>query len=88
MPSSNKPRKIVRRSISLSRELDRKVQSLARHKNFSANRILEELIATGLEAKEAERRRFFDLAERLTTLDNADEIEQVKRELARMTFGG
>lgn len=78
----------MRRSISLSKEVDRKVQSLARHKNFSANRVLEDLIETGLEAKEAERLRFFDLAERLRTLENEAEIEQVKRELARMTFGG
>jgi hypothetical protein len=88
MPTSSKSRKTVRRSISLSKEVDRKVQSLARHKNFSANRVLEDLIETGLEAKEAERLRFFDLAERLRTLENEAEIEQVKRELARMTFGG
>lgn len=68
--------------------MDRKVQSMARHKNFSANRVLEDLIATGLKAKEAERRRFFELAEELRNLQDQTEIEKVKRELARMTFGG
>jgi predicted transcriptional regulator len=79
--------KTVRRSISLPRELDSKVQRLARHQNRSANRILENLIAAGLEAKEAEKRRFFDLAERLRGTDDPAELERVKSEMARMTFG-
>ena len=79
--------KTVRRSISLPRDIDSKVQTLARHQKRSANRILEQLIETGLEAKEAEKRRFFELTERLRTATDAAELQQIKEELARMTFG-
>ena len=77
----------VRRSISLSRELDSKVQRLARHQNRSTNRVLANLIEMGLEAKEAEKRRFFELAERLRDTKDRVEVERLKNELARMTFG-
>jgi predicted DNA-binding protein len=83
----NRSRKTVRRSISLPAEVDSKVQRMARHQNRSANRVLENLIETGLEAKEAEKRRFFELAERLRTTTDAAELQQIKAELARMTFG-
>jgi predicted transcriptional regulator len=77
----------IRRSISLSRDLDSKVQSMAHRQNRSANRVLESLIEAGLEAKEAEKRRFFELTERLRSAVDAAELQQIKEELARMTFG-
>ena len=79
--------KTVRRSVSLSRDLDSKVQRLAQRQNRSANRVLENLIEAGLEAKEAEKRRFFELAERLRNTDDPAELEEVKSEMARITFG-
>lgn len=87
MAITKKPRASVRRSISLPRDLDSKVQKLARRQKSSANRVLENLIETGLEAKEAERRRFFELAERLTTTTDPAEVQRLKHDLARMTFG-
>ncbi|HLX77042.1 MAG TPA: hypothetical protein VKR26_20005 [Terriglobales bacterium] len=48
---------------------------------------MEHLIETGLETKEAEKRRFFELTERLRTASDAAELQQIKEELARMTFG-
>ena len=77
----------MRRSISLPREIDSKVQTLARRQNWSANQVLEDLIETGLEAKEAEKRHFFELAERLRTTTDQAELRRIKDELARMTFG-
>ncbi len=79
--------KTVRRSISLPRELDSKVQRLAQRQNRSANRVLENLIGAGLDAKEAEKRRFFELAECLRDTSDPAELERVKNEMARMTFG-
>jgi hypothetical protein len=79
--------KTVRRSISLAAETDDQVQKLARRQRLSASRVLETLVEAGLAAKEAEKRRFFELAERLRTTRNPDELQQVKDELARMTFG-
>jgi len=81
------PKKTVRRSISLRPEVDSKVKALARHGRRSANRVLEELIETGLKSKEAEKSRFFELANRLSTTSDRREQERLKEELARLTFG-
>ncbi|HUP48259.1 MAG TPA: hypothetical protein VNA04_05665 [Thermoanaerobaculia bacterium] len=61
--------------------------SLARRKRPSANRVIVDLIETGLEAREREKRAFFELAERLTHASDAAEQNRLKQELARMTFG-
>jgi hypothetical protein len=76
-----------RRSISLSADIDRRVQKLAQRHKLSTNRILEDLVYAGLEAKEAEKRRFFELAERLRETNDDSEAEKLKQELARATFG-
>lgn len=79
--------KDVRQSISIPSRLARRVKALAKRQRTSANRVLVELIETGLESKEAEKRRFFELADRLSA--SADKVEQksIKEELARITFG-
>ncbi len=82
-----KNRKTVRRSLTLHRDLDAKVQKLARHQNWSANRVLEDLVEAGLAAREAEKQQFFALAERLRASDDPAEVKQLKEALARMTFG-
>ena len=80
-------KKPVRRSISLRPDINSKVQELARHQRRRTNQVLEELIASGLEAKENEKRRFFELAERLSASQSRSEQQRIKEELARMTFG-
>jgi hypothetical protein len=60
---------------------------LASHQRTSANRVLVELIETGLEAKELEKRRFFELADRLTNATDPEELRRIKDELACITFG-
>jgi hypothetical protein len=84
MTPSEKP---VRQSISIPNRLARQVRTLARRQRTSANRVLVELIEAGLESKEAEKRKFFELADRLTTSGDAAEKQRLKQELARMTFG-
>ena len=84
---SRAAKKPVRRSISLRPEIDSQVQGLARRERRSANQVLEELIVSGLESKENEKRRFFDLAERLRRSSSRSEQQRIKEELARMTFG-
>jgi predicted DNA-binding protein len=79
--------KVVRQSISLPPSLAKRVRALANHQRTSANRILVELIETGLEAKELERRRFFELADRLIIETDQTEQQRIKDELARITFG-
>jgi len=49
--------------------------------------VIADLVETGLDAEEQERRRFLDLADRLTHSRDPEERERLKEELARMTFG-
>jgi hypothetical protein len=81
------PERPIRQSVSIPDRLAREVRILAKRQRTSINRVLVQLIEAGLEAKEAEKRRFFELADRLATSDDAAERQRVKHELARMTFG-
>ena len=77
----------VRQSVSLPPRVARRVKSLAKSSRTSANRVLVELIESGLEVREKERRRFFELADRLARSTDLEEQSSLKEELARMTFG-
>jgi hypothetical protein len=48
---------------------------------------LAEPIETGIESKEAEKNKFFELADRLIATSDPVERKHVKEALARMTFG-
>jgi len=85
MPSAEKP---VRQSVSLPPRLARRVRSLAKTGRTSANRVLVDLIESGLEAREVERRKFFELTDRLAGSADPREQARLKEELARLTFGG
>jgi len=79
--------KSVRQSVTLPTAIARRVKSLAKSNRTSANRILVELIESGLEAREQEKKRFFELADRLTQSRDPEEQGRLMGELARMTFG-
>jgi hypothetical protein len=78
----------VRQSVSLPPRVARRVKALAKTKKTSANRVIVDLIGAGLEAREREKKLFFDLADRLTRSSDAAEQKRLKEDLARMTFGG
>jgi hypothetical protein len=80
-------KKPIRRSVSLPPRVARRVKALVRFKKSSENHVLVELIESGLEAKEKERARFFELADQLTRAKDSVEQAQLKEELARLTFG-
>lgn len=77
----------VRRSVSLPTPVARRVKALVKTKKMSENRVLVELIESGLEAKEKEKERFFELAAQLTRSKRTSEQQKLKEELARLTFG-
>jgi len=79
--------KAVRQSVSLPPRVARRVQALAQRKHFSTNRVIVDLIESGLNAQEQEKKRFLELADRLTRSASAAEQKRLKEELARMTFG-
>ena len=78
----------VRQSVSIPAGIAKRVRTLARTRNTSANRVLVDLIEAGLQSKEAEKERLFSLVGRLTEASDDAERERLKEELARMTFGG
>jgi hypothetical protein len=77
----------VRQSVSIPTGIARRVRALAKSRRTSANRVLVDLIEAGLQAKEAEKERFFSLVNRLEECRDATERQRLKEELARMTFG-
>jgi hypothetical protein len=79
--------KAVRQSVTLPSTVARRVQALAKRRRTSSNRVIVELIETGLEAREREKEIFFELADRLTHTTDRSEQKRLKEELARMTFG-
>ena len=81
------PAKPVRQSISLPSGIARRVRVMADKRNASANRILVDLIEAGLRSKEAEKERFFALANRLAESTDPAERRRIKKQLARITFG-
>lgn len=85
MPAAEKT---VRQSVSLPAGVARRVKSLATTARKSANRVIVDLIESGLEAREREKKRFFEVADRLARSRDAEEQKRLKDELARMTFGG
>ncbi len=79
--------KLVRQSVSLPARVARRVKSLAQTSRTSANRVIVDLIESGLDAREQEKNLFFDLADRLARSRDPEEQKRLKEELARMTFG-
>jgi metal-responsive CopG/Arc/MetJ family transcriptional regulator len=84
MSASEKP---VRQSVSLPARLARRVQTIAKNRKTSTNRVLVELIETGIESKETEKSKFFKLADQLSAASDPIERKRIKDILARMTFG-
>jgi predicted transcriptional regulator len=79
--------KPVRQSVSLPARLARRVQTIAKNRKTSTNRVLVELIEAGIESKEAEKSKFFELADQLSAASDPVERKRIKEILARMTFG-
>ena len=80
--------KVVRLSVSLPPRLAKQVGSLAKSRKLSKNRILLELIESGIHAEERKQKEFFALAERFRSEQDPEEANRLGDELGRMVFGG
>jgi hypothetical protein len=76
----------VRQSVSLPARIAKRVLALAETKKTSASRVLVDLIETGLQAKEAQHQRFFELTDKLAEATDPAERKRLQEELARMAF--
>jgi hypothetical protein len=84
MPKSERN---VRQSVTLPEPIAKRVRRIAETRKASANRVIVDLIEAGLESKESEKERFFELTNRLAESEDRADRQRIKRELARMTFG-
>ena len=77
----------VRQSVSLPSGVVRRVRAIAKTRKVSANRVLVDLIETGIQAKDSERERFLTLARRFKESSDPEESERLREELAHLIFG-
>jgi predicted transcriptional regulator len=83
MPASRQ----VRRSVSLPPQVAKQVDTLARRRRLSENRVLVELIEEGIAAQKKKERAFFELAERFRTAEDPAEAKRLGGSLGRFVFG-
>ena len=79
--------KHVRRSVTLPAKIARQVETLARQRALSDNRVLVELIEQGIEAQQQKEKAFFQLAERFRAASDAEQVKQLGDQLGRFVFG-
>lgn len=77
----------MRQSVSLPSRIAKRVKSLAQMSRTSTSRVIAGLVESGLHAREREKERFLELAERLARSRDPEERKRLKEDLARMTFG-
>ena len=79
--------KPVRRSVTLPPQVAKQVDSLAKRRRLSDNRVLVDLIEQGIEAQRQKEKAFFELAERFRTSTDPEQVRQLGDELGRLVFG-
>ena len=78
---------VVRQSVSLPADVARQVRTMAKNRRLSSNRMLVELVESGIEAQKRKQQEFFALAERFRSASDPEEVERLGEELGRMVFG-
>jgi len=81
------PARNVRRSVTLPRQIAKQVDTMARRRRLSDNRVLVELIEQGMEARKQKESAFFDLAERFRAASDPAQAKVLGEELGRLVFG-
>jgi hypothetical protein len=79
--------KQIRRSVSLPSQIDKEIETIARKRRLSGNRVLVELVELGLEARKQKEKAFFELAERFRRTNDPAEVKQLGDEMGRFVFG-
>jgi hypothetical protein len=79
-------RRDVRRSVTLPFEVARQVDTMAKQRRLSHNRVLLELIEQGIEHRREKERAFFELAERFRLASDPEEVKRLGDELGRFVF--
>ena len=78
----------IRRSVSLPAELAEKIDAIAASRHVTGNRAIVDLLADAIAAYEQRRTAFLELADRFQKSTDPAETKRLRKELARITFGG
>jgi metal-responsive CopG/Arc/MetJ family transcriptional regulator len=87
MPIKRTSSKQVRRSVSLPANVAKQVDTIARKRRLSDNRVLLELIEDGIAARRQKERQFFELAGRFRDAQDPADVKKLGDQLGRMVFG-
>lgn len=87
MPKIPDSEAVTRRSLSLPGDLYKKIDTIAAHRHVTVNRAIVDLLKDAVEAYEQRRQVFLELADRFQKATDPAEIDRLRTELARITFG-
>ena len=73
--------------MTLPRAVAKKIDTMAKQRRLSDNRVLVELIEQGIEARQRKEKAFFELAERFRAATDPEQVKQLGDELGRFVFG-
>lgn len=73
--------------MTLPQQVDKQIETIAKDRRLSGNRVLLELLELGLEARKQKEKAFFELAERFRDSKDPEEVKQLGDELGRFVFG-
>jgi hypothetical protein len=79
--------KYIRRSVTLPPKIAKEVESMAKQRALSDNRVLVELIEQGIEAQRQKEKAFFELAEQFRAASDPQQAKQLGDQLGRFVFG-
>ena len=79
--------KQIRRSLTLPARVEREVEAIAKKSRLSGNRVLLDLVETGLQARRKKEKAFFELAEQFRNAEDPETIKRLGNELGRLVFG-
>jgi hypothetical protein len=79
------PKESMRQSVSLPSRIAKRVRALAETRHTTASRVLVDLIETGLQTKQAQHDRFFELTDQLVEAKDPVERKRLQEELARIS---
>lgn len=77
----------VRRSVTLPHKVAKQVETIAKQRSLSDNRVLLELIEQGIQAEKQKEQTFFQLAERFRAASDPEQVKNLGEELGRFVFG-
>ena len=77
----------VRRSVTLPHKVAKQVETIAKQRSLSDNRVLVDLIEQGIQAQKQKEREFFQLAERFRAASDPEQVKTLGDELGRFVFG-